>query len=242
MRWRGCHAERPTIPKEHVLKDLSAERVTELARVAQQWYAEAGRREAAKRIAGTTRAFLVNNYHSVSDKGELDRKQPWWPRHHHPEVTDPAAIDLRGVRMRQRALSFGLAHFLGKLYEEEQVPEGTKSHIDDVTNLASLRMHERLMEEDFERLDPSINIEKLKPVYLYKKGNKAEILYGRLVKMELIGLWCATAPMEGLSWQIRIGPIAKIFHLNAYFPAISKLSKLAELQVPQADSDEPRVG
>ncbi|WP_163598251.1 hypothetical protein, partial [Moraxella catarrhalis] len=143
-----------------------------------------------------TRSFLVENEHTVKNDGQLDNAKPWWPRNYNPKEISPAAIDHRGIRMRQRALSFGLAHFLRALNDAELIAEGTKAHIDDVTNLASLRLHDRMMEDEFETRDSSFNLEELKPAYLYAKGNTSDILYGRITKMELIGLWFAEAPIK----------------------------------------------
>ncbi|WP_163364156.1 hypothetical protein, partial [Klebsiella aerogenes] len=80
---------------------------TKYAALARKWYADEARILAIRDMATATRSFLVENEHTVKNDGQLDNAKPWWPRNYNPKEISPAAIDHRGIRMRQRALSFG---------------------------------------------------------------------------------------------------------------------------------------
>ena len=84
--------------------------------------------------------------------------------------------------MRQRALAYGLAHYLGRLVEAKVLPEMRKhskypdrfdyNFIDDVTDLAFQRIHERLVLHslDVGRDHPYEDQVEFKKAFLLKEG------------------------------------------------------------------------
>lgn len=224
--------ERGSLPTKQK-RACKVKEVLDTIETARGWFDEP-RLQDAVGIAGSTLSFLTKRAESIEvefddEHRPIDLKvqqKPWWPRDELSRNLDDVLLELRNVRIRQIALSQGLAHFLKTLNAGQVIFEATVDDIDDATNLAALRAHERLMEGHLEGWTFSLNLEALKPLFLLKKGVNGNQLYHRIRCMELLGLWKARPPDgKGGEWRIGIGPIAKIFHFEAYAPAIEELRK-----------------
>jgi hypothetical protein len=191
--------------------------------------------------ANETLSFLTLNQSSVDPTGAYQPRERWWPEQFDARRADFAAIDLRGVRMRQRALAYGLAHYLGYLEEHEVLPtimDEDDNYINDVSNLACLRVHERLMEYYFERVvRPYPDADKLKKAFLLKPKTKIDALHPRFYTMATLGLWKITQEAPKRPRTIDIGPAALTFHLKAYAPAIERLLQKPLLRYPREDQN-----
>lgn len=230
--------ERGRIPKkpDRVCK---VQDVLDSIETAKKWF-EPSRLQVASRMAKLTLEFLVSRSESIEiesdEEGRVSglgiNEKAWWPREEFTREPNNLMLELRNVRVRQIALSQGLAHFLKTMNDEGVIFEATVDDIDDATNLASLRAHERLMEEHLEGWHTSLNLETLKPLFLLKKGVNGNVHYHRMRCMELMGLWTSNSPVKklGLGWRVKIGPLARIFHVEAYAPAIEQLRRDPRLQ------------
>lgn len=223
--------DRPEFPPDGILANYSASQMTKKLEEVRAWYKEPTVIDALHVAASETKNFLTDNQHSVNENGRLDHGR-WWDPKPDPEVWSFAAIELRGLRMRQLALAYGLARYLGLLDQRGVLPKGSTKYIDNATNLISLEIHLRLMEEAIENRDPSLHLEKLKTnLYLLSSETNAGEIYPEVTASGLLGLWNATKK-PGRMWEVRIGPVAKTFHLEAYTPAIEKLKENAILRQP----------
>lgn len=214
----------PKVPTSDEARDLAATVLERRLSEAAAWFGDAARLKKAGDVAKETKTFLVSNKRTVDHTGKVDtRGGRWWPARF-GESPDEITLDLRRVRMRQLALSHGLAHFLGRLIEEQVLDASARAHIDDATDLAALNAHERLMEIEFEGLDDRLNLGNLQRLFLRSEKSNPEVHSPWIARMHLMGLWASPGRKLHSEWRIGIGPMAKIFHLQAYGPAVLELS------------------
>ena len=229
-------------PSWEKIKGFDAKGVWEATLVANRYFSQGAVVAKLSEAAGETFKFLISNYSSVDETGSHEPRQKWWPQQYDARRTDFATLDLRGVRMRQRALSYGLAHYLGHLEEHQVLPAlaDDYNYIDDVTNLACLRTHERLMEFHFEKVEPPYpDADELKKAFLLGSKTKIDALHPRFFTMATLGLWKITQEAPRRPRIIEIGPVGLTFHIKAYAPAIERLSAMPLLRYRKDAEQDP---
>lgn len=234
-------------PRKSTVQLYTANEVQAAADAAIRHFANDKVREILAVRAVETRKFLLDNLQTVDHFGALQRGSRWWDETQcDPAKADFATVDLRGMRMRQRALAYGLAHYLGRLIEDEAIPKMRKhskdankleyNFIDDVTDLAFQRIHERLVSYYLDGGEhPYKDQTRLKKAFLLKEGSGGKSLNLMYVSGALLGLWTISrTPKRTIA--LSLGPLAETFHFQAYVPAAKNLLKTsAVLQLPPQD-------
>jgi hypothetical protein len=190
------------------------------------WYAQKDNIDQVRTLAKKTRDWLIENKQKTDSRGNAISGGPWFALAAVDFTDDPDRLDLRRATLRKVGWGHGLRRLLNMMGEAPLLSDDSYDFISTATDYPAMAFHEDLMGYRLSPLarDTTVSLVEAKKRYGLSEGTSGtKIRDNLLMRMAAFGLWKVE---PGKPYEIGIGPVAEIFHMDVFSPVRKKFEPL----------------